>query len=79
MQMVLLESLNALLFLAIRSSTNSKSQTRQEHFGTIHIMVSFKGLIYIELKTISRSATQYCDGLRGVFVVYDPNDPYKNA
>lgn len=23
-------------------------------------------------------ATQYCDGLRGAMVIYDPNDPYKN-
>ncbi|KAG6872384.1 hypothetical protein C0995_010136 [Termitomyces sp. Mi166 len=23
-------------------------------------------------------ATQYCDGLRGVFVIYDPDDPYKD-
>lgn len=22
------------------------------------------------------SATQYCDGLRGPIVVYDPNDPF---
>ncbi|KAF8969186.1 laccase [Flammula alnicola] len=25
----------------------------------------------------SHLATQYCDGLRGVFVVYDPDDPHK--
>jgi hypothetical protein len=42
MQMVLLESLNARSFLVIRSCSNSLSQTRQEHFGTIHIMVGFK-------------------------------------
>jgi hypothetical protein len=24
------------------------------------------------------TATQYCDGLRGAFVVYDPNDPHKD-
>lgn len=24
----------------------------------------------------SHISTQYCDGLRGAFVVYDPNDPY---
>jgi hypothetical protein len=40
MQMVLLESLNVRSFLVIHSCTNSLSQTRQEHFGTIHIMVS---------------------------------------
>jgi hypothetical protein len=42
MQMVLLESLNARSFLVIRSCTNFLSQTRQGHFGTIHIMVGFK-------------------------------------
>ncbi|KAF8196123.1 yellow laccase [Pholiota molesta] len=26
----------------------------------------------------SHDSTQYCDGLRGAFVVYDPNDPYKS-
>ncbi|KAG6907013.1 hypothetical protein DXG01_010916 [Tephrocybe rancida] len=26
----------------------------------------------------SHYSTQYCDGLRGAFVIYDPNDPYKN-
>ncbi|KAG6840216.1 hypothetical protein C0991_008159 [Blastosporella zonata] len=26
----------------------------------------------------SHLSTQYCDGLRGAIVVYDPNDPYKN-
>ena len=25
-----------------------------------------------------RLGTQYCDGLRGPLVVYDPNDPYKH-
>ncbi|EEB90810.1 hypothetical protein MPER_10937, partial [Moniliophthora perniciosa FA553] len=26
----------------------------------------------------SHLSTQYCDGVRGVFVVYDPNDPFAN-
>ncbi len=25
---------------------------------------------------ISESATQYCDGLRGPFIIYDPDDPH---
>ena len=41
MQMVLLEFLSAQSFPVIRSCTNSLSQTRQEHIGTIHIMVGF--------------------------------------
>jgi hypothetical protein len=40
MQMVLLEFLNAQLFLKIRFCTISLSQTRQEPIGTIHIIVS---------------------------------------
>lgn len=23
-------------------------------------------------------ATQYCDGLRGAFIIYDPQDPHKH-
>ena len=40
LQMVLLGSLNVQLFLKIRSCMISPSQTRQERFGTIHIIVS---------------------------------------
>ena len=49
MQMVLSESLNAQSSLATRSSTNSRFQTRQERFGTIHIMVGIHVLICIEI------------------------------
>ena len=81
MQMVLLESLNVQSFLAIRSCINSPSQTRQERFGIIHITVEFKFnlLTQIELKTVCCTATQYCDGLRGALVIYDPDDPYKDS
>ncbi|KAG6853590.1 hypothetical protein C0991_002996 [Blastosporella zonata] len=49
-----------------------------------HVLVSLS-LLYVESiapgQFIFKSlclATQYCDGLRGAFVVYDPNDPYKS-
>ena len=35
--------------------------------------------MYIDTGTFwyhSHLSTQYCDGLRGAFVVYDPNDPH---
>jgi iron transport multicopper oxidase len=28
-------------------------------------------------RAYSPPATQYCDGLRGAFIVYDPNDPHR--
>ena len=39
LQMVLLESLNARLFLEIHSCINSLFQIRQERIGIIHTMV----------------------------------------
>ena len=78
LQMVPLESLNAQLSREIRSYIISLSQTRQEHFGITLITV---GIIVIcqEFKTICSIATQYCDGLRGPLVIYDPKDPYRKA
>ena len=79
MQTVLLESLNVQLFLEIHSCMISLSQTRQEHFGTIHIIVSsFSSSCQVRLKSVSRTETQYCDGLRGPLIIYDPNDPFKS-
>ncbi|KAG6849815.1 hypothetical protein H0H93_004764 [Arthromyces matolae] len=46
-----------------RSSMTFKLQSRRGLFGIT--------------RTISSSATQYCDGLRGPFVVYDPFDPHR--
>ena len=78
LQMVPLESLNAQLSRETRSYINSLSQTRQEPFGITLITV---GIIVPcqEYKTICSIATQYCDGLRGPLVIYDPKDPYKHA
>ena len=28
--------------------------------------------------THPRTAGQYCDGLRGALIIYDPNDPHKS-
>ena len=30
------------------------------------------------LALTTSAATQYCDGLRGPLVVYDPNDPHRH-
>ncbi|KAG6816536.1 hypothetical protein H0H93_007984 [Arthromyces matolae] len=30
-----------------------------------------------EFDVLNQAAVQYCDGLRGAFVIYDPEDPYK--
>jgi hypothetical protein len=55
-------------------------QIKQGRFGIIRICVcvplSF-GFLILDLR-IFFIATQYCDGLRGPFVVYDPYDPYKH-
>ena len=37
------------------------------------IVVSFDRYYYIDVLS---PATQYCDGLRGAFIVYDPSDPH---
>lgn len=31
-----------------------------------------------DLLIVVMAGVQYCDGIRGVIVVYDPNDPLKN-
>ena len=77
MQMVLLESLNVQLFLNIRSCMISLSQTRQERFGTIHIIVSSLSSVILK-KIFYDAVTQYCDGLRGPLVIYDPDDPFRS-
>jgi hypothetical protein len=48
---------------------------RQAHFGTILIMVRMHPLFLLVDVAYGQSGTQYCDGLRGPLVVYDPNDP----
>ncbi len=37
-----------------------------------HLTLTFLGTFWYH----SHLSTQYCDGLRGAFVVYDPADPY---
>lgn len=75
-----LSSPNAPLLPTTLSSTNSPSQSRREHIGTIHTCVSSLTTRVSDRALLTKSlglATQYCDGLRGALVVYDPNDPYK--
>jgi hypothetical protein len=77
--MVLLELISALLLLGILSSTNLQVWIKQERIGIIRIIVCFDlfPLLY-HTDEMLFVATQYCDGLRGAFVVYDPDDPYKS-
>ena len=51
---------------------------RQAHFGTILIMVRMHPLVLLIDVANGVLGTQYCDGLRGPLVVYDPNDPLMN-
>ena len=62
MQMVLLGSHNVQSFLVIRSYTSSLSQTRQERFGIILIMVGFKfnllnEVFFLRISTVQRLNT----------------------
>ncbi|KAG6836180.1 hypothetical protein H0H93_010585 [Arthromyces matolae] len=54
--------------------TMRMSWIRQERFGIILISVST--FAWRHLRYSPSSATQYCDGLRGPFVIYDPEDPH---
>lgn len=76
-QMALLVSPSALSLLEIPFCIISEFRIKQEHFGTIHITVCPQG-DYLWLHSNVATATQYCDGLRGALVVYDPNDPHRS-
>jgi hypothetical protein len=60
----------------IRFCTTSTWTTRSAHTGTIPISVRHLSCAFEHLLTCL-TATQYCDGLRGVFIVDDPSDPHK--
>jgi hypothetical protein len=50
---------------------------KPEHFGITVIIVHHTAPLLVQSTLISSSAdTQYCDGLRGPLVVYDPQDPH---
>ena len=72
------ESTSALSRLAILSCTSSRFPTRQEHSGTIHIIVGYLIINVGDVLMFLLIATQYCDGLRGAMVVYDTLDPHRS-
>ena len=43
------------------------------HHGKLSFQVVFLG----KVKIICCTERQYCDGLRGPLIIYDPNDPFK--
>lgn len=67
--------LNVPLLKITRFCTNLPLSTKRAPFGTIHISVSDS---YSIEKLLICLATQYCDGLRGAIVIYDPDDPFKD-
>jgi hypothetical protein len=79
---VLLGSASALSLLKIHFCMSSRSQIKRERFGTILMTVSSSMATYkftlINAIFFLKKATQYCDGLRGALIVYDPKDPYLN-
>lgn len=77
-QMVYLEWLNAQLLQATHLCTNSVRETSQELSGTIRISVGGFGHLSLWSTFWYDIATQYCDGLRGAIIVYDPEDPYED-
>lgn len=68
---------SARYLLAIHSNTPFQLQIRPVLTGITRIFVSFT--VFVSRNTMTNkihSATQYCDGLRGPMVVYDPQDPH---
>ena len=51
------------------------ASARLEHSGTTHIIVRQLTVNIQASANLRKTATQYCDGLRGALVVYDPLDP----
>jgi hypothetical protein len=68
-------SRNALFLPDIYFSTTSASLHRRAPIGTFLIIVRGADNLSACLPTNS-AATQYCDGLRGAFIVDDPVDRY---
>jgi hypothetical protein len=72
-----LSSLSVLLLRTTRSSTTFKRLAKLAPSGITPIFVSHNSGRESFL-THFRTASQYCDGLRGAFVLYDPDDPHKD-
>lgn len=76
---VRLELRNALYPREHHSTTTFSLLTRQVLFGTILISVNTVPaslLIWLIMAKFIKTGVQYCDGLRGPIVVYDPQDPH---
>ncbi|KAL0058552.1 laccase, multicopper oxidase, benzenediol:oxygen oxidorectuctase [Marasmius tenuissimus] len=57
--------------------TESTLLDKPEHTGTI--VTSVRSFRYqVQTSTQATAAGQYCDGLRGALIIYDPNDPHKS-
>jgi hypothetical protein len=55
----------------------SRRRAKLVLFGTTLICVSHESPLTVSLLAHSLTASQYCDGLRGAFILYDPDDPHK--
>jgi hypothetical protein len=75
--MALRVSRNAPSLQAIPSCTSSRLRIKLELSGTTPTTVSLDRSspdLVLTIVTVS----QYCDGLRGAMVVYDPADPHRS-
>jgi hypothetical protein len=72
-----LVSPSALLLQAIRLCILFK-RIKWEHSGTTLILVRTLPLLHLRLNADeSYTGIQYCDGVRGVLIIKDPDDAYK--
>ena len=77
-RMVLSGLPSARSFLEILSCMNSLSPDKPARSGIILIMVRVHRQFVDQTSKQAITVTQYCDGLRGPLVIYDPNDPHKH-
>jgi hypothetical protein len=57
----------------------SRQKAKLVLFGIILICVSHEIHLIVSFLAHSSAASQYCDGLRGAFILYDPDDPHKES
>jgi hypothetical protein len=61
------------------SCTTSMLTARLGHTGITATIVCFDCVLDRMNDSYNITDTQYCDGLRGPIVIYDPDDPYYNS
>ena len=71
-------SRNALSRQRTRFCTTLVSTSKLVPTGIIHISVRCPISFAFDCHLTCLAATQYCDGLRGVFILDDPDGPYKH-